>query len=282
MYIGANNEYLAEMLSERTVNNSVSYILPILHSLPEGFTFLDVGCGPGSITIDIARRYPSATILGLDLPEAIGKARANAQEAGVTNIFFTVGDALDIQAAKTQPGFEALNGGCDVVHSHQLHMHVQDARKLMRELRAAAKPQQGVVCCRESDHGMVAVWPELPAMKQFISAIPNMLLGRGQDPYVARKFVSYALAAGFKREDIEASVGTWVYSTPAERRHWANVIVGSIQSQATSDKIQSEAEGVGSQAIHMSKVLEEWKAWVEAEDGWYAVPCPQVICRRND
>jgi SAM-dependent methyltransferase len=257
-------------------------LIPILESLPPNFIFLDVGCGPGSITLDIARRYPSCTVLGIDYPDALKKARQNAQESCLSNVRFAVGDGLDIAATASQPGFEVVMGGCDMVHTHQVHMHVQDPVKLMCELRAAAKPQGGFVCCRESDHGMVAFWPDLPSMVQFSAAIPKMLSARGQDPYVGRKFVSHALAAGFKREQIEASVGTWVYSTPKERQGWANVIVGSIQGQGASDKVQLEAEASGSQGIDVSSVLKDWQEWVQAEDGWYAVPCPQIVCRRED
>jgi SAM-dependent methyltransferase len=286
-YIGANNAYLADRLAERTLNNSVTYIIPVLDELHDGFTLLDVGCGPGSITIDIARRFPSATVLGIDSgADAIAMARANARKAGVTNVHFEIGNGLNLAAASIPNSIfdtvVSVDGGFDVVHTHQLHMHVQDATKLMCELRAASKPSEGLVCCRELDHGMVAFWPEKECMKEFINAIPMMLLGRGQDPYVGRKLFSHALAAGFMRENIEASVGTWVYSTPKERREWADVIVGSIQSQETSDQIRNEAETSGSRGMDMLQVLKEWEDWVQAEDGWYAVPCPQIICRRHD
>jgi SAM-dependent methyltransferase len=286
-YIGANNAYLADRLAERTLNNSVPYIIPVLDELHDGFTLLDVGCGPGSITIDIARRFPSATVLGIDSgADAIAMARDNARKAGVTNVQFEIGDGLNLTAASIPNSIfdtvVSVDGGFDVVHTHQLHMHVQDATKLMCELRAASKPSEGLVCCRELDHGMVAFWPEKECMKEFINAIPMMLLGRGQDPYVGRKLFSHALAAGFMRENIEASVGTWVYSTPKDRREWADVIVGSIQSQETSDQIRNEAETSGSRGMDMLQVLKEWEDWVQAEDGWYSVPCPQIICRRHD
>ncbi|KXJ89134.1 hypothetical protein Micbo1qcDRAFT_165907, partial [Microdochium bolleyi] len=63
----------------RTVANSGTYLLPYLDRLNSSnpgssnntpgrpaFTFLDVGCGPGSITVDFAQRYPQAFFVGVD------------------------------------------------------------------------------------------------------------------------------------------------------------------------------------------------------------------------
>ena len=279
-YAGVNNAYLADRLAARTMDNSVPYLIPILDALPPAFTLLDVGCGPGSITIDIARRYPAATVLGVDGPDVVERAAAAARSAGVSNVRFAVGDGLDLAAAAAQPGFEAVLGGCDVAHTHQVHSHVQDPSRLMRELRAAARPHGGLVCCREGDHGMMACWPEKPAMTQYIAAIVPMLRARGMDPYAGRKLVSAALAAGFRREDIETNVETWVFSTPDERQAWAEVMVGSIKHGLRSGgAAQGQALGQGRDLV---AALKAWDEWVEAEDGWYAQPCVQVVCRRTD
>ena len=47
----------------RTAENSAGYLLP---SLRPGTTVLDIGCGPGTITADIARRVAPAPAIGLD------------------------------------------------------------------------------------------------------------------------------------------------------------------------------------------------------------------------
>src|SRR5689334_328159 len=41
----------------------------------------DLGCGPGNLTIELARRWPSATVVGVDdSPEMIERARAASGE----------------------------------------------------------------------------------------------------------------------------------------------------------------------------------------------------------
>ncbi len=55
----------------------------------------DLGCGPGDLTVDLARRWPGAAILGIDSsPEMIAAARRGEKPPGVS---FTVADLRDWQ-----------------------------------------------------------------------------------------------------------------------------------------------------------------------------------------
>ncbi len=62
--------------------------------MPASGTVLDLGCGPGEITCEMARRHPSLAFLGLDhSAQAVRRATANASRLGLGNIRFDVGDA---------------------------------------------------------------------------------------------------------------------------------------------------------------------------------------------
>jgi SAM-dependent methyltransferase len=62
--------------------------------MPGSGTVLDLGCGPGEITCELARRHPGLTFLGLDhSAQAIRRAAANATRLGLGNVRFEVGDA---------------------------------------------------------------------------------------------------------------------------------------------------------------------------------------------
>lgn len=54
-------------MTHRTIEREGSFILPYLQQLPAAFTFFDVGCGPGSIPLSVALKFPSATVLGIDI-----------------------------------------------------------------------------------------------------------------------------------------------------------------------------------------------------------------------
>lgn len=56
---------------------------------------VDLGCGPGDLTVDLARRWPGAAILGIDSSaEMIAAARRGERRPGVS---FTVADLRDWQ-----------------------------------------------------------------------------------------------------------------------------------------------------------------------------------------
>jgi SAM-dependent methyltransferase len=62
--------------------------------MPPSGTVLDLGCGPGEITCELARRHAGLTFLGLDhSAQAIRRATANATRLGLRNVRFEVGDA---------------------------------------------------------------------------------------------------------------------------------------------------------------------------------------------
>ena len=60
----------------RTAGNSAGYLLP---HLGPGMAVLDVGCGPGTITLDLARLVAPGTVVGVDnAPSAIEAGRQAA------------------------------------------------------------------------------------------------------------------------------------------------------------------------------------------------------------
>ena len=66
----------------RTAENSAAYLAP--HLRP-GLDVLDVGCGPGTITVDLAERVAPGRVTGLDVAdgELHRHAGAPGQRAGL-------------------------------------------------------------------------------------------------------------------------------------------------------------------------------------------------------
>src|SRR5688500_14680707 len=108
----------------RTVDNSAAHLV---ERLVPGVEVLDVGCGPGTITIDIAHRVAPGRVVGLDAAaDVVAAARTAADEAAVMNLALATGDVYALDLA---------DDSFDVVHAHQVLQHVSDPVAALREMR---------------------------------------------------------------------------------------------------------------------------------------------------
>src|SRR5215813_2293205 len=80
-YTHGHHESVLRSHTWRTAENSAAYLLG---SLRPGLDLLDVGCGPGTITVDLARRVAPGRTLGIDrASEVLEQAKTYAEARGV-------------------------------------------------------------------------------------------------------------------------------------------------------------------------------------------------------
>src|SRR3954471_11847734 len=140
----------------RTVENSAAYLAP---SLRPGLDVLDVGCGPGTITVDLAERVAPGRVVGLDVsPDPLDEARALAAARDV-QVTFEVGDVYALAAD---------DGSFDVVHAHQVLQHLTDPVAALREMARVCQPG-GVLAVRDVDYGNISWFPEEPALRRWLT-----------------------------------------------------------------------------------------------------------------
>src|SRR3954453_791197 len=92
-YTHGHHESVLRSHKWRTVDNSAAYLAPYLTS---GTTVLDVGCGPGTITADVARRVAPARVLGIDASSAVIED-ARRDLGGGPGVEFSVGDVYALE-----------------------------------------------------------------------------------------------------------------------------------------------------------------------------------------
>ncbi len=98
------------------------------------WSVLDMGCGEGQYTREIARRYPLASLVGTDMDTAAIAAASRA--AGATrNVRFLVHDAREALPEAALPG-----PGLDVVVLWMVLLYLPDKQGVLRRLAAALKP----------------------------------------------------------------------------------------------------------------------------------------------
>lgn len=84
-------------MQRRSAETHAAFVLPLLQS---DFRILEVGCGPGSITIGLATRVPQGVVVAIDCePSQVRLAMERPKELDISNIRFVVGDAGDVRAS---------------------------------------------------------------------------------------------------------------------------------------------------------------------------------------
>ena len=243
----------------RTVENSAAYLLP--HLRP-GTDVLDVGCGPGTITIDLAARVAPGRVVGLDsAPDAIDAARTAAAEAGVA-VELSTGDvyALDHPAASF-----------DVVHAHQVLQHLGDPVAALREMRRVCRPD-GVVAARDSIYRAFSWSPSSQALDRWCDVYCQVAEANGGEPDAGAHLRAWCLEAGFSA--VESSATAWCFASDEDRAWWGGLWADRITTTALSDR--AVELGVATRA-GLEELGQAWREWAADPKGWFAVLHGEVL-----
>jgi len=247
----------------RTAENSAAYVLG---SLRADLDLLDVGCGPGTITLDLARRVAPGKVLGIDREvDVVAMADALGRREGVANASFAVGDvyALDLGDASF-----------DVVHGHQVLQHLTDPVAALREMRRVLRPD-GLLAVRDSDYAAFAWAPADPFLDRWLDLHHQLTARNGAEADAGRHLLGWVQAAGFT--DVVASSSTWTFADPDSRRWWAELWADRVELSAFAD--QAVAYGLAD-GDELSSMAEAWRRWADQPDGWFAVLHGEVLARR--
>ncbi|THH19894.1 hypothetical protein EW146_g1336 [Bondarzewia mesenterica] len=264
VYTHGHSESVLRSHSWRTAANSAGYLLSYLK--PD-MHILDIGCGPGTITIDLAKLVPQGQVVGLEpVPDPLEKARATAAAHQVDNVQFVVGDihALDYP-----------DGTFDVVHVHQVLQHAGDPVQALREMRRVAKPG-GIVAARESDSSAFFWYPDVEGMNDFQKLYQKVARSNGGEPDAGRRLHVWAKEAGFSRADITLTTSTWCFASPEEVAWWSGLwadrIFGSLFAKSAIEWGHATKE-------ELERFSETWRRWGAQEDAVFVVPHGEIICR---
>jgi ubiquinone/menaquinone biosynthesis C-methylase UbiE len=130
--------------------------------ITEGMRVLDVGCGPGSVSLLAAELVgPAGWVIGVDRSQAVlNAARERARAWELRNVAFVQADLGGLGTEGwLEPGFDAVVG-------RLILLHLADPLALLRELAPYLRPD-GVVAFQEPDlTRMGASVPPLPVLEQ--------------------------------------------------------------------------------------------------------------------
>jgi SAM-dependent methyltransferase len=246
----------------RTAENSAGYLLPLLVS---GQSLLDIGCGPGTITLDLARRVAPGQTVGVDrVGQPLVGARLDAIDQAVTNVAFTVGDVYQL---------DFPDHSFDVVHAHQVLQHLTDPLAALREMRRVCRAG-GIVAARDADYAAMTWYPADPRLDRWLALYHQVAMDNGGEPDAGRRLLSWAHAAGFP--EVSASASAWCYSSGDDRTWWSGTWAERITESAFAH--QAIAGGFSDQE-ELAELAAAWRDWGAADDGWFAVLHGEILCR---
>ncbi|HEY1737182.1 MAG TPA: methyltransferase domain-containing protein [Acidimicrobiia bacterium] len=243
----------------RTVENSAAYLR---HRLNAGTSVLDVGCGPGTITLDMAQRVAPGRVLGIDASASVVAEATSAADA--SNVEFAVGDLF----ALGEPA-----GPFDVVHAHQVLQHVADPVGALQAMRRHCAPG-GVVAARDSDYGAMTWYPADPALDRWLDVYSRAARANRGEPDAGRYLLAWAHAAGFS--EVVPSASVWCFATPDDRSWWGDLWAERITATALADQALARRLATRTELDEMGRA---WRRWAEHPDAWFTVVHGEVLCR---
>ena len=190
--MGYSEEFL-QLLDRRSAESHAGYLLPHLKA---GDRVLDLGCGPGTITVGLAKAVEPGEVHGIDIEESQVKlAQAAAEAGGHTNATFHVGD---VTALPFEDDF------FDAAHCHALLMHVPDTSAVLSEIRRVLNPG-GIVACRELFVSSCFLEPTDEQVALAWSVFASLLAANGAHPELGKELNATFLQAGFSNVRTSAS-----------------------------------------------------------------------------
>jgi ubiquinone/menaquinone biosynthesis C-methylase UbiE len=240
------------------VENSAAYLIP--HLRP-GLSLLDVGCGPGTITADLAERLAPGRVCGIDPSDEV-IAAAQRDYPGVE---FATGDVYAMP-------FD--DGSWDIVHAHQVLQHLPDRVAALKEMRRIVRPG-GIVAARDSDYAAFTWHPADERLTRWLALYHDIARSNGGEPDAGRCLLSWAQHAGFTR--IDSSASAWCFATADERAWWGGLWAERMTTSAIA--MQAIRDGRAT-AEELAGMAEAWRVWASAEDGWFAVLHGEIVCIR--
>jgi SAM-dependent methyltransferase len=261
-YTHGHHESVLRSHTWRTAENSAAYLLPHLRA---GQTLLDVGCGPGTITADLALLVAPGEVVGLDAAaDVVAQAHEHARGLGLPNVRFEVGDLYDLPYP---------DGAFDVIHLHQVLQHLADPTGALVALRRVLAAG-GVLAARDSDYSAFTWSPSDPLLDRWLTVYFAVTERNGHDAAIGPRLLAHARAAGFS--DVTVSSSTWTFADPESRTWWGGLWADRVRYSRMAE--QAVAYGF-SDAGELDEIAAAFQRWAASPDAVWVVPHVEILAQ---
>jgi ubiquinone/menaquinone biosynthesis C-methylase UbiE len=254
----ADAEWSRAVFARRT-GQAAAFLAPHLRA---GMRLLDCGCGPGSITVDLAQMVAPGEAIGIDLREdAVAQGRALARERMVANVTFERASVYQLPYP---------DGSFDAAFACAVLQHLAAPLAALEEMRRVLKPGaviglvdgSSTITFRHPTNSLLDKWDRLRTLEREHNT------GRPSDALRLRALLR---EAGFARAQGSGSMATEAGppagSSEETRRvaeHHMIRLRGVLGKLAVAQGWTTKQE--------LEQIASALMAWGEAPDAFYARP----------
>ena len=240
------SEAMLQFLERHTLESNAAYLVPYLKP---GMRALDFGCGPGTISVGLARAVAPGALHGVDMEESqVERARAVAQVSGQDNAVFHVADATDMP-------FE--DDYFDVAHAYNVLMHVPDTAALLAEVKRVLKPG-GVLGCRELICDSSFTHPDFDYLQRGWEVFRDLVAADDGHPQMGKHLKTHLLEAGFADVQVRTTFNS--YSSPEDLDYFHAVVRDWFLSPEIREAATKYGAATPELFDNIRKANERWRA----------------------
>lgn len=275
---------ITQFLNTRRAHTHAGFFTP---NLKPGMSVLDCGCGPGSITIDIAELVAPGKVTGIDINQHhLEVAKHNADKRNITNVSFEYNDitALNFESNTFDAVF--VNGVIEYVNSPAAFLEI------FRVLKVG-----GFLGSRQADWGGFLIAPNKPELTKCISLFANFIDLGGGDKFCGRNQLHHMKKVGFDNVKVSASYDHWskdrestiqvanMFSQYYDNQDYANALIDSelTSRQEISSIQQALAKWSGDESAFAAEAYCEAVGWKLNDDNSLPLNTQQnteEVCKR--
>jgi SAM-dependent methyltransferase len=161
---------------------------------------LDVGCGPGNLSLAVASRFRHLSVTGLDISENfISEAKSKAQQIQLENVSFQCGNVLQM---------DIKDSLFDCVICRFLLQHIANTFDAIGEIKRVMK-ENAVLISIETDWAGQIIYPESKLIKTLKMKSEEVLATQGVDVNIGRKMPALLRNNGFSIEKAYVDMQTY-------------------------------------------------------------------------
>jgi ubiquinone/menaquinone biosynthesis C-methylase UbiE len=179
----------------RTIDNHGEFIKPYLQ---KGSKVLDCGCGPGSITLGIAKLIAPGQVIGIDISdEQIKLAQHNAKKQNIGNAIFQQPNVFELPFA---------DNTFDLVFEHAMLNHLANPLDAIKEQIRVVKPG-GFIAAK--DGLATIIYPQSELLKEADKLYHQPIKESGGDSYLGLKLKELFHQAGLQNIQYNIQAFNW-------------------------------------------------------------------------